>query len=339
LQVRDVFKHVDTALALDSELVQHMQQRSQPSDPVRDVVAYHDSSSIEAGHSNVNEDGAKLPPAAADTASTAAVEDHAEDLQPLAEHLSQQVQLMHAQWRAALDARAVALTENYRMGDELRDARKTTHQAGQALAELQRDHGRVQGQLETSQVQTLGQDDSSSRRWAQCCISCSAFSLPVMLRMPFITWNADVSYNAAVPHMVSSLLAYACHCVQANAADLERRLLAAHDAVAKHLLELGDSEGQLANTRAKAESLEQRWVLQLGPHIASHRIHSGHAAVLALAAGVASWRSRWSSCSWTRHKRNKRMSSWSSGWQLQQAPCSASIGSWQRCAPARALPG
>jgi hypothetical protein len=51
---------------------------------------------------------------------------------------------------------------------------------------------------------------------------------------------------------------HCCVLLQVNAADLERGLLAAHEAVAKHLLELGDAEGKLASTCAKADSLGQR---------------------------------------------------------------------------------
>jgi hypothetical protein len=154
--VCNVFKHVETALALDDELVQQMQQQQQLPDPSKLVgAADHSSSVSQAGHSTADAAGATSAPADANTAGPATLVDHAEDLQPLAEHLQQQVQFMHAQWRAALDARAIALTENYRMGDELRDAREATHQAGQALAELQRDHGRVQGQLEASQVRAV----------------------------------------------------------------------------------------------------------------------------------------------------------------------------------------
>jgi hypothetical protein len=63
------------------------------------------------------------------------------------------------------------------MGDELRDAREATHQAGQALAELQRDHGMVQGQLESSQVRALAADrpqHCSSRHQPWCCAICAA---------------------------------------------------------------------------------------------------------------------------------------------------------------------
>ncbi|WIA27986.1 hypothetical protein OEZ86_010576 [Tetradesmus obliquus] len=194
--VRDVFQHVDKALQLDTELVQQMneleQQQQPPGQPLQQTAAENSNSCSRAGQ-NSEDSSSPLPAAAAIGAEV--VVDHAEDLQPLAERLSQQMQVMHAQWRLALDARTAALTDNYRMGDELREAREATHQTGQQLAEVQRAQARVQGQLESS---------------------------------------------------------------QASAADLERRLLAAHEAVAKHLLELGDAEGQLANTRTKAESLEQR---------------------------------------------------------------------------------
>jgi hypothetical protein len=259
--VRNVFKQVDTALALDNELVQHMQQQQQPAEP--SVLDGATDSVSQAGNSRADAVGAASPPADANTAAPATLVDHAEDLQPLAEHLHQQVQFMHAQWRAALDARAVAVTENYRMGDELRDAREATHQAGQALAELQRDHGRVQGQLESSQVRALAdrQQQQQQQRGAsvvvlgtlRCMLYC--YQSCAWRTYVFGTRNTVVSWAG---RCVLHLLSCSCQCVQANAADLERRLLAAHDAVAKHLLELGDAEGQLANTRTKAESLEQR---------------------------------------------------------------------------------
>lgn len=71
-----------------------------------------------------------------------------------------------------------------------------------------------------------------------------------MLRVRSASKQPALTYFYRVMHVRVPL--------QASAADLERRLLAAHEAVAKHLLELGDAEGQLANTRTKAESLEQR---------------------------------------------------------------------------------
>lgn len=54
---------------------------------------------------------------------------------------------------------------------------------------------------------------------------------------------------------LSLLLLLLC---QAAAADLEHRLLSAHEAIAKHLLDLGEAEGLLAHTRTKAATLEKR---------------------------------------------------------------------------------
>lgn len=47
-------------------------------------------------------------------------------------------------------------------------------------------------------------------------------------------------------------------CAQANAADLEKRLLAAHEAAAKHLLDLRETQTLLQQTQDKAASFEQR---------------------------------------------------------------------------------
>lgn len=46
--------------------------------------------------------------------------------------------------------------------------------------------------------------------------------------------------------------------IQADAADLEKRLMTAHEAIAKHLLDLGETEGHLEQSRNTAASLETR---------------------------------------------------------------------------------
>jgi hypothetical protein len=152
MQVRDVFQHVDSALALDSELVQQVKELEHQQQPPLQLLSPNAADNSSSCDQAVQESADASSPLPAAAVRAAVAVDHAEDLQPLAEHLRQQVQVMHAQWRLALDARTAAITDNYRMGDELREARTATHQAGQALAEMQREHARVQGQLESSQV-------------------------------------------------------------------------------------------------------------------------------------------------------------------------------------------
>jgi hypothetical protein len=51
---------------------------------------------------------------------------------------------------------------------------------------------------------------------------------------------------------------------QAHAADLDRRLTAAHESLAQHQLDLGDCQGHLQHTRNKAAALDKQWVA--APH-------------------------------------------------------------------------
>lgn len=155
-----MFKQVDTALALDTELAQQMQQLSELAEHSAELppkIANSVSSQTTSVACSTPGQGSRVGSghhaSRADQAATPAAEkDSAEDLQPLAERLKQQMQLMHAQWRSALDAQAQAQTDQYRMGDQLRDAHEATYHAEQLLAQTQREHSKTMQQLEVSQV-------------------------------------------------------------------------------------------------------------------------------------------------------------------------------------------
>jgi hypothetical protein len=331
-----VFQHVDQALALDSELVQQMQdlQQQQPAapDPQQEPAANtKTTSSGGQAHGSITS-----PDAASPLLAASKEVDHAEDLQPLAEHLSQQVQMMHAQWRSALDARTAALTDCYRMGDELREAREATHQAAQALTELQREHVRVQGQLEASQVRPAAGTAvaaSSSSRWhpqassmvqiVQCC------SLPNASRAVLPDCQAGKCSGTGKLHNSNEpvelcTVAYACRSTQLTlSADcwLHMRLLPStcwswvmlrgswptHAPRQSHW-----SEGEQCGLQCK----------QLHVHVSGQGQH----CCACCTAGVASWSSKQSSCSWTLRRRSRLIANWNSAWQPQQAHCSASTG-------------
>lgn len=165
-------KGVDDALALDTRLARSMegqkqhrqQQQQQQQDTCLDEVSCNSRLSSSSSHGRTSSSSVShsihtsdqqqdsLQADAQKAAEQVAPVDDATDLQPLAERLQEQVELMYFQWRSALDARAVALTENFRLGDELRAAREETHEKDHKLQGLQKSHQSLELQLNHSQV-------------------------------------------------------------------------------------------------------------------------------------------------------------------------------------------
>jgi hypothetical protein len=166
--VRDICKHVDEALGLDPQLVQQVQQwqAANQQDPQQEGAAGASAQHIPQCEQEQEQEQAPAQlqqeqPGSADTSSSgggtgsSAEPDGATDLQPLAERLEQQMQAMYASWRAASNARDVALTERFRMADQLRDAEEGAWHMQQQHKALQQTLQEAQQQLTTSQVRRL----------------------------------------------------------------------------------------------------------------------------------------------------------------------------------------
>lgn len=164
VQVRDVFKTVDESLALDPQLAQSMQgqqpvkQQSDIADTAGPDAPSNSSVLSLSGDCHRHQQDTEQPDATADGPparqhSGAAAD--ATDMQPLAERLQQQVEIMYFQWRSALEVKAVALTEKFKMNDELRAARDEMYRVGQQLQALERSHACVEKELDKSQVIAL----------------------------------------------------------------------------------------------------------------------------------------------------------------------------------------
>lgn len=139
--VRDVCQRSNDALSLDQQLAQQVQQW-QAQQPKHD------------GDSEVQ--SVENTAAGSDSGASQASQDfECADLQPLAELLDQHVQAVYASWRSAVDVRDAALTEGFRMADQLRDTQEAAHQAAQQQGVLQRMWDEAQQQLAAGQVGVL----------------------------------------------------------------------------------------------------------------------------------------------------------------------------------------
>lgn len=74
--------------------------------------------------------------------------------------------------------------------------------------------------------------------------------------------NASLIHSRMLVKAPQCLLQCMCACgtVQAQAADLTKRLTAAHESLAQHQLDLWEAQGHLQHTRNKAAALEGRWI-------------------------------------------------------------------------------
>lgn len=163
--VRDICKHLDEALGLDLQLVQQVQQwreansssQGSAAQGLQEQIQHSDPmqpSPSQQQEQQDGQDGQRL--STDDTAALqdtpAAEPDGATDLQPLAEKLEQQMQAMYASWRSATNARDVALTERFRMADQLRDSEQAAYQLQQQHKALQQALQEAQQHLSDSQV-------------------------------------------------------------------------------------------------------------------------------------------------------------------------------------------
>jgi hypothetical protein len=163
---------VDEALGLDPQLIQQVQQwqAANQLDPQQEGAVGASAQHLpqcEQGQGQEQEQEQapaqqQEQPGSADTSSSggssggsSTESDGATDLQPLAERLEQQMQAIYASWRAASNARDVALTERFRMADQLRDAEEGAWQMQQQHKALQQTLQEAQQQLTTSQVRRL----------------------------------------------------------------------------------------------------------------------------------------------------------------------------------------
>jgi hypothetical protein len=168
--VRDICKHVDEALGLDPQLIQQVQQwqAANQLDPQQEGAVGASAQHLPQCEQGQEQEQEQAPaqqqeqPGSADTSSSggssggsSTESDGATDLQPLAERLEQQMQAIYASWRAASNARDVALTERFRMADQLRDAEEGAWQMQQQHKALQQTLQEAQQQLTTSQVRRL----------------------------------------------------------------------------------------------------------------------------------------------------------------------------------------
>lgn len=158
----------------------------------------------------------------------------AEDMQPLAQRLQQQVQLMYFEWRAALQSRSDAVTRAHHLSDELRDTQEAHHQEAAQAAALQKGLHKTVQQLAAAEVRGMQ---------GVLLVPCETMAMPVLACMR----------TAITPPALPAAV-----CMQAEGGDLQRRLTAAHEVAAQHLLDLREAQGQLQHTRTRAAAAEAR---------------------------------------------------------------------------------
>lgn len=149
--VRDIFRGIDDALELDTQLAQQFKQWEAQTLIANEPVSSTSASQQQDQQQQPAEQELQPDQGQQEEGSSTAV-DSAPDMQPLAERLDRQVQAMYASWRCAVNARDVALTERFRMADQLRDAEEAHYQMQQQQKAMQQTAQEVQQQLSSSQV-------------------------------------------------------------------------------------------------------------------------------------------------------------------------------------------
>lgn len=168
--VRDICKHLDEALGLDPQLVQQVQQwreanssspdsapqglqaHTQQDGPMQPLPSQQQDQQSGQDEQQSSTDGEAPLQEDPERPCSAAEPNGATDLQPLAEKLEQQMQAMYASWRSATNARDAALTERFRMADQLRDSEQAAYQLQQQHKALQQVLQEAQQHLSGSQV-------------------------------------------------------------------------------------------------------------------------------------------------------------------------------------------
>lgn len=151
--VRDIFRHVDEALGLDPQLDQQVKQwLSHNNNSSITALPASNQASEQQQQQEIEVDEEQQqhqqqPPFGPGAA--------AFDMQPLAERLEQQVEAMYGSWRSAVNARDTALTERFRMADQLREAEEAHCQMQQQHRAMQQTLQELQQQLGSSQVGLL----------------------------------------------------------------------------------------------------------------------------------------------------------------------------------------
>jgi len=151
--VRDIFRGIDDALELDTQLAQQYKQWE-----AQNLPANKPDSSISASQQQEQQQQPpvqELQPDQGQHEGSSTAVDSAADMQPLAERLDRQVQAMYASWRTAVNARDIALTERFRMADQLREAEEAHYQMQQQQKAMQQTTQEVQQQLSSSQVRHM----------------------------------------------------------------------------------------------------------------------------------------------------------------------------------------
>jgi hypothetical protein len=161
--VRDICQHVDEALALDPQLTQQVQQWQATNKPQAgsDGAGVVLDAQQQAAQEPAQQQDVQptQPPAQQQEAEQVdggadSQPDNASNLQLLAERLEEQVQAMYASWRGASNERDVALTERFKMADQLRDAEEANWQMQQQQKAMQKVLQDSQQQLSHSQVKS-----------------------------------------------------------------------------------------------------------------------------------------------------------------------------------------
>lgn len=164
--VRDICQHVNEALALDPQLAQQVQQwqvanRPQAGPDSADMAAdaqqqaAQEPAQQDMQHAEQTQQPAQQQAADQGDGGADRQPDDASNLQQLAQRLEEQVQAMYASWRGASNERDVAVTERFRMADQLRDAEETNWQMQQRQKALQQGLQESQQQLNDSQVRVF----------------------------------------------------------------------------------------------------------------------------------------------------------------------------------------
>lgn len=157
--MRHVFHHVNTALSLDNELKTKLQHVNTPTDATGTTAS--DTPVTAATPISCSEIDSNGNPAAA-VAQAATVArlssssnpnaESAEDMQLLAEHLRDTVEVMYHEWRQAVNDHREAQSDMFKMKDVLRQLKEDYALSQEACAALHTEATSTQEQLNQAQV-------------------------------------------------------------------------------------------------------------------------------------------------------------------------------------------
>lgn len=203
--VRDICKHVDEALTLDPQLalqVQQWQAANQPQQAAGNADTPDSGAPVSKQLGSVQQQPDTQPPQQPQPQQESLLGESADvadadasNLQAMAEKLEQHMQAMYAAWRVAGNERDAALTERFRMADQLQNAKEVNWQLEQQHKALQQVLQETQHQLTDSQVSACQLQvlvGCGRRRMQAACKHRSMATCNCCMQAP----RAKVPYNA-----------------------------------------------------------------------------------------------------------------------------------------------